>query len=58
MKYNLIIATAAVSALAFTSCDDKKTAQADTEERGIILSNMDIAVSPKDDFYNYVNRNP
>ncbi|WP_271855391.1 M13 family metallopeptidase [Patiriisocius marinus] len=55
MKYNLIIAAAAMSALAFTSCDDKKTAEADTEERGIILSNMDTTLSPKDDFYNYVN---
>jgi len=38
------------------ACDnDKKIAKADNEERGIILSNMDTTVSPKEDFYNYVN---
>jgi putative endopeptidase len=26
-------------------------------DRGIILSNMDTTVSPKEDFYNYVNGN-
>ena len=36
---------------------DKKMAKAENEERGIILSNMDTTVSPKEDFYNYVNGN-
>ncbi|MAZ73653.1 MAG: endothelin-converting protein [Flavobacteriaceae bacterium] len=63
MKRNIITSTIAVAALALvvTSCDDKNKdkdmAQADTEERGIILSNMDTTVSPKKDFYNYVNGN-
>lgn len=34
--------------------DNKDMAEADVE-RGIILSNMDTTVNPKDDFYNYVN---
>jgi putative endopeptidase len=61
MKRNIITSIVAVAAVALTvaSCNDKdKTmAQADTEERGIILSNMDTTVSPKNDFYNYVNGN-
>jgi putative endopeptidase len=61
MKRNFITSVVAVAALAVavTSCDDKnkEMAQADTEERGIILSNMDTTVSPKVDFYNYVNGN-
>ncbi len=35
--------------------NDKKMAKAENEERGIILSNMDTTISPKEDFYNYVN---
>ncbi|MFT7072740.1 M13 family metallopeptidase [Patiriisocius sp. Uisw_017] len=54
MRDNLIL-VAALSALVFTACDDKKTATLEKEERGIILSNMDTEVSPKQDFYNYVN---
>ncbi|MDX1783678.1 MAG: M13 family metallopeptidase, partial [Aequorivita vladivostokensis] len=39
-------------------CKDKtEVAVADTEPHGIILANMDTTVSPKDDFYNYVNGN-
>lgn len=61
MKRNIITSTLAfaVLALAVTSCNnsdkDKTMAQGDAEERGIILSNMDTTVSPKKDFYNYVN---
>jgi putative endopeptidase len=49
----------AAMAVGFVACNDseKDLAQADTEERGIILSNMDTTVSPKVDFYNYVNGN-
>ena len=62
MKLHLIpsICTVAAMALLTVSCgdNDKKMATAeDTEERGIILSNMDTTVSPKVDFYNYVNGN-
>ena len=32
--------------------NDKKT---QNKERGIIISNMDTTISPKEDFYNYVN---
>jgi putative endopeptidase len=45
-----------VLATMIVACNnDKKMAKADNEERGIILSNMDTTVSPKEDFYNYVN---
>ncbi len=37
--------------------NDKKMATSANDERGIILSNMDTTVSPKQDFYNYVNGN-
>ncbi|MFT6417102.1 MAG: putative endopeptidase, partial [Dokdonia sp.] len=44
-------------ALAFFSCqqESKETATTVTQSPGIILENMDTTVSPKDDFYNYVN---
>ncbi|MGJ8665482.1 MAG: M13 family metallopeptidase [Patiriisocius sp.] len=60
MKNNKWIMAAAVAATTtlFVSCDEtKKDVAKDTEERGIILSNMDTNVSPKADFYNYVNGN-
>jgi len=64
MKRNILTSVVALAAVALTvtSCDnkdkDKTMAQAvDTEERGIILSNMDTTVNPKNDFYNYVNGN-
>lgn len=50
----------ALFAVALTSCDDKDKKMAGGEadiERGIILSNMDTTVNPKEDFYNYVNGN-
>lgn len=48
----------AVIAVAATACKEKtEVAVADTEPHGIILANMDTTVSPKDDFYNYVNGN-
>ena len=41
----------AVIAVAATACKEKTdVAIADTEPHGIILANMDITVSPKDDF--------
>ncbi|MBL4662563.1 MAG: M13 family metallopeptidase [Flavobacteriaceae bacterium] len=57
MKTNIIKSLVAFGAVAFfvSSCEDKETAKVDTEPHGIILANMDTLVSPKDDFYNYVN---
>lgn len=59
MKKTKITLALAASIALFTviSCDEngKKMSQADDVERGIILSNMDTLVSPKADFYNYVN---
>ena len=47
-----------VVAVAATACKEKTdVAVADTEPHGIILANMDTTVSPKADFYNYVNGN-
>ena len=39
------------------SCNNNTTEQNTTPQYGIILENMDTTVSPKDDFYNYVNGN-
>lgn len=48
----------ALAAAAITSCkQNTEIAKADTEPHGIILENMDTTVSPKVDFYNYVNGN-
>ena len=57
MKTNIFKSLIALGAIALfvSSCEDKETAIADTEPHGIILANMDTLVSPKDDFYNYVN---
>ena len=48
-------------ALAFASCknDAKQEEEVAKVEKipGIVLENMDTAVNPKDDFYNYVNGN-
>ena len=54
-KINFIVLS---TILLFFSCNspDLKTEDG-TLERGIILSNMDETVNPKDDFYNYVNGN-
>lgn len=48
----------AVIAVAATACKETSDmTKADTEPHGIILTNMDTTVSPKVDFYNYVNGN-
>ena len=54
-KINFIVLS---TSLLFFSCNspDLKTEDG-TLEKGIILSNMDETVNPKDDFYNYVNGN-
>ncbi|PHS67470.1 MAG: endothelin-converting protein [Flavobacterium sp.] len=53
---------AASLALAMMSCGDASkekeiSVKADELPHGIILENMDTTVSPKEDFYNYVNGN-
>ena len=56
LKHALAISSLAV--FAFTGCKDEpkaETALAEEKIPGIILENMDTSVSPKDDFYNYVN---
>jgi len=58
LKHALAISGLAV--FAFTGCkEEAKTETALAEEKipGIILENMDTSVSPKDDFYKYVNGN-
>lgn len=41
-----------------TSCSNSNPkTEMENKEHGIILSNMDTTVSPKDDFYNFVNGN-
>jgi putative endopeptidase len=60
MKTNFLkpVVAFTVIAVAAIACKDKtEVAVADTEPHGIILANMDTTVSPKDDFYNYVNGN-
>lgn len=48
-----------IGLLSFSSCkEEPKKDLAEVEKiPGIILENMDTSVSPKDDFYNYVNGN-
>jgi putative endopeptidase len=46
----------AVLALTITACGSEPTANvADEGTHGLIMANMDTTVSPKDDFYNFVN---
>jgi putative endopeptidase len=49
------VAWIALATMIVACNNDKKTTKGENEERGIILSNMDTTVSPKQDFYNYVN---
>ena len=62
MKNNLKYALAATGLVFVTivGCKEepkKETAMADEKIPGIVLENMDTSVSPKDDFYKYVNGN-
>ena len=57
MKPVLLLATAALSVVACKE-DKKEVAQAETEKTpGIEVKYMDTTVSPKNNFYNYVNGN-
>ncbi len=59
MKINLkkFLPITLIALLILVGCKkDKKDALAEAEKiPGIILENMDTTISPKDDFYNYVN---
>ncbi len=61
MKTNILKSAFVLTifAVVAASCGDKdnKMAKEDDGPRGIILANMDTTVSPKNDFYNYVNGN-
>ncbi|MEO5788905.1 MAG: M13 family metallopeptidase [Gelidibacter sp.] len=62
MKTNLkyALATTGLVFATLVGCKDepkKDTAMADEKIPGIVLENMDTSVSPKDDFYKYVNGN-
>jgi len=57
MKTNIFKSLMALGAIVLIagSCGDKDSAMDDDVSHGIILANMDTLVSPKEDFYNYVN---
>ncbi|MBV7270684.1 M13 family metallopeptidase [Winogradskyella luteola] len=60
MKTNLgrVLALSALAFFTVLGCKDeakKDTAMAEEKIPGIILENMDTTISPKEDFYNYVN---
>jgi putative endopeptidase len=62
MKTNLsrVLALSSLALFTIVGCKDKAkkdSATADEKISGIILENMDTTVSPKEDFYNYVNGN-
>ena len=60
-NFKQFLAASGVAFFALVACkdDSKKNDTAMTEEKipGIVLENMDTLVSPKVDFYNYVNGN-
>ncbi len=53
MKNKFIVAIIGIS-LCY-SCKNEKTVKAEEPSRGIILANIDTTVSPKDNFYEFVN---
>ena len=57
MKFKINFIVLSTSLLFFTCKSPDLKTEDGTLERGIILSNMDETVNPKDDFYNYVNGN-
>ena len=61
MKTNIksILIVSVLVAFAFLGCKEEPKEETAMVEKipGIILDNMDTTVSPKDDFYNYVNGN-
>lgn len=59
MNLNFLKFSGAILLFSFLmfSCQETEKSSTEEEEHGIILSNMDTLVSPKDDFYNFVNGN-
>lgn len=59
MKTNIFKSFMALGAVVLIvgACENKDSAKVDDGPHGIILANMDTLVSPKTDFYNYVNGN-
>ncbi|HZW77622.1 MAG TPA: M13 family metallopeptidase [Flavobacteriaceae bacterium] len=59
MKNNILksLIAIAVASAGVTACKKTETVVKTEEGHGIILANMDTTVSPKVDFYNYVNGN-
>ena len=58
MKTNLsrIYGITGLAFFTMVSCkESEKTTIAEEKIPGIVLENMDTSVSPKEDFYNYVN---
>ena len=55
-RVSLLSAAALIGLVACKDDTKKETAEAE-KIPGIVLENMDTNVSPKDDFYNYVNGN-
>ncbi len=59
IKLSRFIAISGLAFFAFLACKEEAKKETAMVEKipGIILENMDLTVSPKDDFYNYVNGN-
>ena len=58
-NFKQILAVSFLAATSFIACKEEAKNETATTEKipGIVLENMDTAVSPKVDFYNYVNGN-
>ncbi len=59
-NFNRLPALLSLALLSLVACKEeakKDTALAEEKIPGIVLEHMDLEVSPKDDFYNYVNGN-
>lgn len=59
-KFSRLTALLSLTLFTLVACKEEvnnDTAMADEKIPGIVLENMDLEVSPKDDFYNYVNGN-
>ena len=59
-NFKQLLAVSGVAFFALVACKEepkKDTAMKEEKIPGIVLENMDTSISPKDDFYNYVNGN-
>ena len=59
MSIRQLTLISAISILSITACknDSKESVIGNDKVPGIVLENMDTTVSPKDNFYDYVNGN-